>query len=1049
MDLFADRFVMQASAKNGYAFDLATNRSVWLRVTPSGDDERCRRWTVACDAAFRSIDESSPRLIDYGAIGQAEKFEAWSRAIGPLDVATDDTSADAGDLSCTQPVSQSAIAALAELFQAVDDRRGSIAALWGRDGSQLAMAVLLLSRLARIQGFVPVSAHALVRYRCELKGRSVFLIDDGALLLPHVRLTLESPLAHVCVALGPDERPGIHGVHVGSVPARWKRRDRHLARSALRVAEQPASYGESDDFGTRISDCGLASDAQKSTRRPRPCVGDGELATLRQRLEASSALLATGRHAPGLRLLRQTVGALARREAWAAATDGSLRLAAELMNRGCPKAALRALGEGAGYADRAGDARALLDVARLTGESWIDAARLDEAERVLSAALTGARSAADRSREMVLTTSLARCLFWRAEFTAAASCLMPNVGRPVSDEHAIRRLRVAAAIAAARAQPGTAIAALDEARALVRDRSELAADVEDTNAFVKLVIGDYDGVDRHVAACLSAARKTCYPIRAFSARLLQAEADRRRSRALPHGLARTLRRLASAAPPVLKARWDLLSALGSTVDAESAVSRQITQSGLKALSLFSATVVHTAGGLFDPVVRDVVSILEVCQHAEDATGLLREVCARVRQRLRAAGVALFAALGKDTTVIAADGIGIRPDVAQRALGIMATIAPARVAERIEAAALVAYGGRTIGVLCARWTIGTTEDLSRAGAVLSMAAVAAGPIVAAHQAQAPKPVARPAIELLGITPRMDALRRDIERAAAAPYPILIEGESGSGKELVARAIHRAGPRRDRPFAALNCAALPDDLVEAELFGHSRGAFTSAVADRPGVFEEAHGGVLFLDEAGELSLRAQAKLLRVIQEGELRRIGENLARRVDVRIVAATNRDLAREVEAGRFRVDLLYRLDVVRIVVPALRDHAEDIAVLVDHFWTEATRKVGSRATLAASACAALVSYSWPGNVRELQNVLAALAVRSPKRGVVPPSALPTHITAVHNTEAFRLLPARRAFEEAFVRAALVRTGGHRGHAAEELGVSRQGLTKLIARLDIE
>ena len=167
-------------------------------------------------------------------------------------------------------------------------------------------------------------------------------------------------------------------------------------------------------------------------------------------------------------------------------------------------------------------------------------------------------------------------------------------------------------------------------------------------------------------------------------------------------------------------------------------------------------------------------------------------------------------------------------------------------------------------------------------------------------------------------------------------MLIEGESGSGKELVARAVHRAGPRRDRPFCALNCAALPDDLIEAELFGHARGSFTGAMSDRAGVFEEAHGGTLFLDEVGELSPRAQAKVLRTIQEGELRRLGENVSRRVDVRIVAATNRDLREEVVAGRFRLDLLYRLDVIRVTVPPLRDRREDIAVLAEHSWHEAT-----------------------------------------------------------------------------------------------------------------
>ena len=156
----------------------------------------------------------------------------------------------------------------------------------------------------------------------------------------------------------------------------------------------------------------------------------------------------------------------------------------------------------------------------------------------------------------------------------------------------------------------------------------------------------------------------------------------------------------------------------------------------------------------------------------------------------------------------------------------------------------------------------------------------------------------------------------------------------------------------------------------------------------MFEEAHGGTLFLDEIGELSLRAQAKVLRVIQEGELRRIGENASRRVDVRIVAATNRQLHAEVEAGRFRLDLLYRLDVIRITLPPLRERREDIALLAEHFWRDATERVGSRAALSAATIAALARYDWPGNVRELQNVLAALAVRSPKRGVVPPTALP-------------------------------------------------------------
>ncbi len=228
----------------------------------------------------------------------------------------------------------------------------------------------------------------------------------------------------------------------------------------------------------------------------------------------------------------------------------------------------------------------------------------------------------------------------------------------------------------------------------------------------------------------------------------------------------------------------------------------------------------------------------------------------------------------------------------------------------------------------------------------------------------------------------------------------------------------------------------------------GSFTGAVADRAGVFEEAHGGTLFLDEIGELSPRVQAKILRVIQEGELRRVGENVSRRIDVRVVAATNRDLVQDVAAGRFRLDLLYRLDVIRISVPPLRERREDIAVLAEHFWRESTRRLGSRATLGAATIAALARYDWPGNVRELQNVLAALTVRSPKRGVVPPETLPAPFTATRRDEAWRLDEARRTFEARFVRAALVRSGGHRGRAAAELGVTRQGLTKLMTRLGI-
>jgi two-component system response regulator HydG len=303
--------------------------------------------------------------------------------------------------------------------------------------------------------------------------------------------------------------------------------------------------------------------------------------------------------------------------------------------------------------------------------------------------------------------------------------------------------------------------------------------------------------------------------------------------------------------------------------------------------------------------------------------------------------------------------------------------------------------------------------------------------------------------LGESDPARALRESIAKAARAPYPVLIQGESGSGKELVARAIHRLGPRRDRRFCALNCAALSDELIEAELFGHTRGAFTGAVGERAGLFEDADGGTLFLDEIGELSARAQAKLLRVLQDGEVRRVGESLSRRVDVRIIAATNRRLEQEAAAGRFRSDLRFRLDVVRIEVPPLRERASDVPLLASRFWHEAAGRVGSKATLAPDAVAALARYEWPGNVRELQNVIAWVAVQSPRRGRIGPSALPAHVAQASTPLDTTFEAARQEFERRFVKAALAAADGQRARAAQALGMTRQGLSKMMRRLGIE
>jgi two-component system response regulator HydG len=271
----------------------------------------------------------------------------------------------------------------------------------------------------------------------------------------------------------------------------------------------------------------------------------------------------------------------------------------------------------------------------------------------------------------------------------------------------------------------------------------------------------------------------------------------------------------------------------------------------------------------------------------------------------------------------------------------------------------------------------------------------------------------------------------------------------GKELVARAVHELSPRRQRRFCDINCAALPDDLFESELFGHARGAFTGAIVERVGLFEEADGGTLFLDELADLSPRAQAKLLRVIQQHEVRRVGESFSRPVDVRLVAAVNRDMQAEVRDGRFRQDLLYRLDVVRIRIPPLRERPEDIAVLAAHFWRRAAERVGTRASLTHAVVTALSRYAWPGNVRELQNVMATLAVAAPPHGRIRPSLLPAALADAAAVRSPRLAEARREFERRFITMALARAGGSRSRAARDLGVSRQGLLKVMARLGMD
>jgi transcriptional regulator with GAF, ATPase, and Fis domain len=314
-------------------------------------------------------------------------------------------------------------------------------------------------------------------------------------------------------------------------------------------------------------------------------------------------------------------------------------------------------------------------------------------------------------------------------------------------------------------------------------------------------------------------------------------------------------------------------------------------------------------------------------------------------------------------------------------------------------------------------------------------------------------------LIGASDAMARVRLAVDAAARVPFTVLIEGESGSGKELVAREIHRLGSRRHRAFCAINCAALTDELCEAELFGHARGAFTGAIGDRAGLFEEADGGTLFLDEVSELSPRAQAKLLRAIQEGEIRRVGETRPRRVDVRLMAATNRPLADAVGRGEFRADLRYRLDVIHLTLPPLRERPEDLPQLASHFWELAIERAGSQARLGADAVAALARYDWPGNVRELQNVIERAAILAqngrlridlPDVAGAPPSPGAPRVKA-DSRPVVMTSAEMRAHERANILAALQACAGKvfgPGGAAEMLDIKPTTLASRIKALGI-
>jgi two-component system nitrogen regulation response regulator NtrX len=315
------------------------------------------------------------------------------------------------------------------------------------------------------------------------------------------------------------------------------------------------------------------------------------------------------------------------------------------------------------------------------------------------------------------------------------------------------------------------------------------------------------------------------------------------------------------------------------------------------------------------------------------------------------------------------------------------------------------------------------------------------------------------EMIGTSTAIRQLKEQIAIAAPTSGWVLISGENGTGKELVARAIHTLSKRHDKPFIEVNCAAIPEELIESELFGHEKGAFTGATAQRKGKFDLAHEGSLFLDEIGDMSLKTQAKILRILQEKKFERVGGSRTIEVDVRVIAATNKDLEEEIRAGNFRQDLYYRLNVLPFHVPPLRKRRRDIQLLAEHFLAHFCRKESRKSKrLAPEAIDMLTRYAWPGNVRELKNIIERLVIMIPHE-VIGPQDLPHHLQSgpgpdataslLPTDEGVSLKQAREEFEKEFILQKLQENDGNISRTAEAIDMERSNLHRKIKSYGIE
>jgi DNA-binding NtrC family response regulator/tetratricopeptide (TPR) repeat protein len=1098
--ILVDRFVA-----NGAAWiDLATGGAVRIRSVSFGDRHAQFAWADTCATHARLRHPMLLPLLDYGALDRSRAFEAYG-VLPPLrpsgagahrllthamqflqthgvDLGPEQAAFARRDLSGAvatrvKPLGivlqeRPALRAIDEVLTPAGPGGAASVTVSGSPSSGLRTLRLQAARAARLRGYVAVTPGVLAdrRWLIEfLAERHVCVFADDedcrerqshltALL---TMLGRASTRRHVVIvftrsqALGPGVIPlrpmGVRAMASMVFGNAGEPSARDLFDAARGADGKPGRLLDrlgTHAFEPHVPRVLIAHETapqygiEPPTRSP---ARDGQSRTggvLARAAARAEALAKHGRNAAAARLLSRAARVLAARGDGEAAARCELRLGRLHLSRGRVAAAIAAFERARTTCQEAEIVRtAALGLA----VAWTEDGRLHEAEALLRSIAT-AESLEQRATAAVVH-ALALCLYWQGRYVESGAALHPHLGGAPD----ARCLAMAARVQLAE---GSVVAALQRARRATEIVTgstgvEAFCEAERTLAAVLAAAGDLAGARQRVTLALQAARDGRRPMDAIRARIVQ------------------LGVLANANPgaPTVRRLADRLVAMAGRLDLPRLVRYELRKTVEDVVGTPPDAAVlaveqqgarwpgggqqHAAGA---PRLSELETFMEACHTAADDREALDRLCAAALERLRA--VAIVVVCGREHRVRGHGGRAWdgQSQAVERALtgGIAPAFADAVDESPLEAAEAVKFGGEVIGAVACRWIAGTPLCPDRSAATLKATALAAAAPLRAVLDTTVAPTADPAWpDLLGSSPDAMALRDAIMRAARAPYPVLIEGESGSGKELVARAVHRLGPRRDRRFCAINCAALTDELLEAELFGHTRGAFTGAVTERSGLFEEADGGTLFLDEIGELSPRAQAKLLRVIQEGEIRRVGESFPRKVDVRIVAATNRRLEAEAAAGRFRTDLRFRLDVIRITVPPLRERAADIPLLASHFWNDAARRVGSRATLAPGALAALARYDWPGNVRELQNVIAWLAVHSPRRGRIGAEALPRAIAGLAADRPVTFERAREDFERRLIRSALAHANGHRARAAASLGVTRQGLAKMMRRLRID